>query len=351
MDDSKIITLEFRQLVETAGKILITSHISPDPDAVTSALLVGRTLKYNFPEKDVQIVLEEEPARKIDFLDGYDEIKFKLLLEAVAEFQPDLIILVDAAGFDRVSRVDGVKLRQLINSRQIKTAIIDHHEQHGRDDARVYINNQRPATAQEAYELLFEELNFQKPRGYAETTLLGIISDTARHKFDNPIHRQTYRVVSDLIDAGASIEKLEAKMDRYDVDQLMVLNNLISNITDSDQGYTYSFIDDKLSQNWLISGKSVDSFKLGLEEFTNRFLKNFQKNYWGFAVYMEMVGQRGFYGVSFRSVSGVKDVSKIAYMLGGGGHKAAAGAKFEASSVEAAIERVKAVISGADDED
>jgi nanoRNase/pAp phosphatase (c-di-AMP/oligoRNAs hydrolase) len=40
----------------------------------------------------------------------------------------------------------------------------------------------------------------------------------------------------------------------------------------------------------------------------------------------------------------VKDVSAIAASLGGGGHKGAAGAKFEAPSLESAISKVKAAI-------
>lgn len=338
-------TEKFRQLLESAQKILITSHISPDPDAVSSVLLLGTTLKLNYPDKKVSMILEEKPARKVDFLEDYNEIEFKPVLRSTDELQPDLFILLDAPGCDRASRFKASQLRQMLESRQTKVAIIDHHEEHGKDESNVYINNLRPATAQEVYELLFDKLNLKKPAGYAQTTLLGIISDTARHKFDNPVHRDTYRIVSDLLDAGASIEELETKMDRYDAQQLLVFNNLISNITDSGDGYTYSFTDDDFTEEWLRSGKPIDSFKLGFEEFTSRFLRNVGNNYWGFAIYRELVGPPGTYGVSLRAASGTKDVSKIAHKLGGGGHKGAAGAKFAASNIDEALEKVKAAIA------
>lgn len=335
---------KFRQLLESAQKVLVTSHISPDPDAISSALLVGKTLRFNYPEKGTHIVLEEKPARKVDFLDGYQEIEFKPLLEATTELQPNLFIMVDAANFERVSRVNGPKLRQLLKNRQIKTATIDHHEQHGKDEVSLYINNQRPATAQEVYELLFEKLDLKKPRGYAEITLLGIISDTARHKFDNPVHRETFRVVSDLIDSGASIEELETITERYTQDQLEVYKNLLDNITDSGKGYTYSFIDDKFTSDWLSSQKPTEALKLGCEEFTNQFIKNYKDNLWGFVIHPELNDANNNYGVSLRSTSGNVDVSKLAYKLGGGGHKPAAGAKVKASNVDEALEKVKEAI-------
>jgi len=337
---------QFLDFLDKSQKILVTSHISPDPDAVCSTLLLGETLAHNFPDKEVKMVLEEKPARRLDFLDGYQGIEFQPIFGVFKGFEPDLFVLLDAPNYERCSRNDGDLLRRLIDDQKTSTTIIDHHEEYDRDEVDVYINNRRPATAQEVYELVFEKLELKKPDGYAPTTLLGIISDTARHKFDNPVHRETYRIVSDLLDAGASIEELETKMDRYDSYQLEVLNNLIGHTTDSGQGYTYSYIDDDFTENWLKDGKPVDSFKLGFEEFTNNYLRNFKQNLWGFAVYKEMVaGADGLYGVSFRSVSGAQDVSKIAYRLGGGGHKPAAGAKVEAASVEEAVELTKKAIA------
>ncbi len=351
MEDHKNQTAEFRKLLNESRKILVASHISPDPDAVCSVLLLGTTLKANFPDKKVRLVLEEKPARSLSFLEDYQEIEFRQVLEAANEIKPDLFILLDAPNFERISRRHGDELRRNLGEMGSKVAIIDHHEERGKDKSDVYINNLRPATAQEVYELLFKDLQFKKPNGYAQTTLLGIISDTDRHKFDNPVHRETYRIVSDLLDAGASIEELETSMERYDADQLKVLNNLISNIADSGQGYTYSFIDDELAKDWLKTAKSPDSFKLASEQFTQQFLKKFENNLWGFIVYIDIASGEGVYGVSLRSASKIKDVSKIAHMLGGGGHKPAAGAKFKADNISQALEKVKKTISGADDED
>ncbi len=336
---------QFKTLVEQAKVILITSHISPDPDAVCSVLLMGTALKANFPDKKIEMVLEETPANDLSFLTDFSGLKFKNVLVATENFKPDLFILLDSGNLKRCSRNEAAQLRQFLKKSGCATIIIDHHEEEGREEVGLYINNHRPATVQEIYELLFNQLHFKKPDGYAQTALLGIISDTARHKFDNPYHRITYAIVSDLLDAGASIEQLETRMERYSSDELEVLNNLISHITDSGRGYTYSFVDDDFSKKWAGNDRSVDAFKRGCDIFTAQFLKNFKKNMWGFMVHPDLVAGKGNYSVSFRAVGGVKDVSKLALALGGGGHKPAAGARgIMASDVKSAVKFVQSVI-------
>ena len=65
---------QFKELVESANRILVTSHISPDPDAVCATLLVGRTLKLNFSDKEIRMVLEEKPSRDLLFLAGGKDV-------------------------------------------------------------------------------------------------------------------------------------------------------------------------------------------------------------------------------------------------------------------------------------
>ncbi len=336
---------ELSELIDGAKKILITSHISPDPDAISSVLLLGRTLHANFPNKSIKMVLEEKPDRDLDFLKGYDEIDFLNLAQATQEFQPGLFIIVDANTYARISRVDSEKLRSLITSNAVKTIVIDHHEEAGKDRSDIFINNKKPATTEEIYELFFTRLNLKKPTDFAETTLLGIISDTQRHRFDHPGYRETFRIISELLDEGASIEKLESRLEQYNKNELDVFSHLATNIKDSGKGYTYSFISDEFTKNWRATNKPYADLKNGCELFSNQFIRNFENNDWGFIVYPEIMSGPDYYGVSFRSLSGIKDVSVIARSLGGGGHKPAAGAKIEAKNIEEAIQKVQHAIT------
>lgn len=337
---------KLKQLIEVSQRLLITSHISPDPDAVSSLLLLGGTLKQNFPAKDIRLVLEEEPPRDLSFLAGYGDITFADLADSIEAQQPELIIIVDANSFSRCSRLNSEKARKLSEDSGAKVCIIDHHEEAGADKADVFINNKAPATAQEVYRVCFDDLGLSKPAGYADIALLGIISDTYRFKYANPLHRQTFAIVSDLLDSGASIEKLENTLERYQSDQMTAFSNLAANLKDSGKGYSYSYLDDQLAERLLGEKERVPAVKSACEVFTNQFIRNFENNQWGFIVYPEVTPRGLTYSVSFRAVSGVKDVAAIAAKLGGGGHKEAAGAKkLPASSAQEAIAVVEKSIS------
>ncbi|MBA3757725.1 DHH family phosphoesterase [Candidatus Saccharibacteria bacterium] len=335
---------KFLKLLLSSQTVLITSHISPDPDAVSSALLLATTLQQNYPEKVIKIILEEEPTQDLSFLAGYVQIKFQPLTDSLEKIRPDLLILLDAGAFKRVSRNDSDQVKGFVQQHNVKTIVIDHHEAEGKDIVDVYINNKRPATAEEVYVLCFDDLKLNKPKGYAQTALLGIISDTQRHKFDHPGYRETFRVVSELLDAGASIEKLENELESYNKNELEALSHLASNMKSSGKGYSYTFITDEFAEEWRKAKKSHLDLKKACELFGNQFIRNFENNKWGFLVYPDSVGGEGYYGVSFRSLVGVKDVAEVARQLGGGGHKPAAGAKLTAKTTKDAIKQVTSLV-------
>lgn len=336
--------MKFKELVEDSNRVLITSHISLDPDAVCSVLLLGLTLQLNYPDKTIAMVLEETTAQDLTFLAGYEKIKLGPLTDSAKEFRPDLFISVDAAGVKRLSRNDSQTLAQSLHEPYVKQVIIDHHPTDNTVRADLYIRSDAPATAQMIYELLFDELKLKKPEGYANISLLGIVRDSNRFKYTNPQHRKTFQIVSALLDAGASIEELENKLDRYTKDELEVLANLLQNTTLAD-GHTYSFIDDEFSKSWQQAGKPIDAFKAACDIYSGQFLRSVEGNNWGFVVYPELQASDNSYSVSFRAVSETVDVAAIAAKLGGGGHKQAAGAKnIQVKNVQEAVSKVQQII-------
>jgi phosphoesterase RecJ-like protein len=332
-------TSSFLDLINRSKKILITSHISTDPDAVCSTLLLFTTLKQNFPDKEISAVLEEQPVRDLSFLSDYNLIQNRKLAKSIEQTSPDLVIIVDANNFDRCSRNDGNQIRESLRRRNIKTAIIDHHEPDGKDNSDVYINRGSPAATQDVY-MVAKELGWRWPEDYAQTAMLGILSDTYRFKYSNPKHRETFEIASELIEAGASIEEIESKLERYSSKQMIVLAELIKNMHVG-ESYTYSYTSDEFASEWQKQHESAIDFKNGCDLFVNDFVRNINENKWGFVISQEIQVGPGCYSVSFRSVSGVKDVSQIAKALGGGGHKPSAGAKFKATNIQEAIEKVR----------
>jgi nanoRNase/pAp phosphatase (c-di-AMP/oligoRNAs hydrolase) len=331
-----------KKLIGSSERILITSHISPDPDALSSVLLAGTGIETNFPDKKVLMSMEELTG-DLNFLSGYDKMVHQPFITSLKELKPDLIIIVDAMNFGRVSRGDDNDIKQAVSNLGSKLAIIDHHEPDGVEKNDVYINNQSPSCAQDCYEIFIKGFD-KKPVGYAQTAMLGIISDTNRFMYDNPNHSKTFDTVDELLDAGASIEQIENLSSRFSIDDMMVLGELAKNVNVATD-YTYSYLPDDFINQWLQKNKTAGDLKRGSGYFINEFVRNINGNTWGFMVYRDIATDEKVYSVSFRAVSGSKDVSQIAKKLSGGGHKSSAGAKIMANSVEDAIDMVKTTIA------
>ena len=288
------------------------------------------------------MALEEEP-QGLDFLSGYKDIKFGLLAEKVSGFKPDLFIMLDAVNYERCSRTGGEQVRQYLTDNKVKTAIIDHHEPAGKDDTHVYIHQGSIATAQDVYEVLYDHLGLQKPEGYGEATMLGIYSDSGGFTYANPRHAATFKIVNDLIDQGVNLEALKVRLNQYDESQIKALAEFAKNFG-SGGDYSYSYLSDEFVGKWQASGNSMASLNTIAGLFVNDFIRNIGDRKWGFLVYLNPLAGEDMYSVSFRSQSDIKDVSQIANKLGGGGHKPAAGAKIQASSIDEAIQKVQQAI-------
>jgi phosphoesterase RecJ-like protein len=337
-------TSKFKELVEAADRILITSHISPDPDAVSSLLLVGSTLKENYPHKQVRMVFEEEPV-DLDFLPGYSFIEFQPLAAVVKDFKPELFILIDGNNYNRVSRHDGDALRSTIKQNNVKSIIIDHHEPVGKDEVDLYINRGAAASVQEAYQLLFKDFSFSKPAGFAEVALVGLYADTGGFVYVRPNNQeQVFDLVKELVSAGANIEQTDNRLTSYSEDDIRALGNLAANIGHQDD-YSFSFLEDAFIAQWLKEGHSQAQLQRATGAFLDGYIRNVDNRKWGFIVYKNTLQGENMYSVSFRAVSDAKDVSAIAHRLGGGGHKPAAGAKFEAANIQEAISKVNQAIN------
>lgn len=338
--DKQIQKLE--QILKYAERILITSHTSPDPDATASLLLLGTTLELNYPEKKIYMVLEEEPDG-LQFLQGYERILFQSLSQAFQNYKPDLVIIVDANNFDRVSRTGGPDVRHYMSDNKAKLVILDHHLPDDKETADYYSNKGNPAAVQEVYEVCFDELGLKKPDSYAQTAMAGLYSDSGGFAYNNPRYEQTFKLAARLVSDGANIDLIKNRLNQYSQDQIKVLGELMNNLTHQDD-YTYSFLSKDFVHGWVQSNKSLPALHMARKRFVNDFSRNIDSRKWGFVVSLDPQEGEGSYSVSFRSQAGEKDVSKLANSFGGGGHKASAGADLKAVNLNEAIDKVKEII-------
>lgn len=330
-------TNELKSLIESSKRILITSHIGPDGDSISSSILLGKILELNYPDKKIVISMEERPVG-LNFVAGIDQIEFQPLELALKSSSADLLIILDANAMHRVSR-HPEEVEHFLASSGIGVAVIDHHEGMEIAEADIYINDHSPAVTLDIYDIFIDKLGLDKPEGYAQTTMTGIYTDTGGFVYRNLNFNRVFDVIPKLLADGADIEKLVNDLNTISEKSLAILTELLEN-THLEDDYTYSFISDKTATK-----DNHEALVPAEDLYKAQFLRNIEGRSWGFLIYRDVLAEDSVYSVSFRAQTGAKDVSAIARALGGGGHKPAAGAKIECPSIEEALAKVKAAIT------
>ena len=275
--------------------------------------------------------MEEQPY-DLDFLKGYEQLQFKKLGQALSELKPDLLIILDANTISRITR-DVAPVKSYLDTNQTSIVIIDHHVDKETDKNDIYINHSNPAVTLDIYEIFIETLGMQKPSGYAQTAITGIYTDTGGFVHRNLNFKKVFDVVPKLISDGADLELTVNKLNKISQQGLGIVGELIKN-TKYQDNFTYSFISDETAER-----AKHESLIKAAELFRSQFLRNVKDHPWGFIVYVDTKAQIRTYSVSLRSLTDQKDVSIVAALLGGGGHKPAAGAKILAASVHEATQQ------------
>ena len=118
---TKNFTRKFLKMTETASRICITAHLSPDPDSIASILSTYYLLTKNHPTKSIKMVCAGEPINKFRMFKNYKKIEFvKDLAEYLDSF--DLLILLDGSQYYRFTEIP-----EKIEKFNGKTICIDHH--------------------------------------------------------------------------------------------------------------------------------------------------------------------------------------------------------------------------------
>ena len=172
--------------LENRENIVLLGHLHPDGDAIGSTLGLYNYLKENYPEKKVDLYLDD-PAKKFSYLAGFEEIR--------TEYEEgrtyDLCISLDSSDTERL----GVFLPYFETAAH--TLCIDHHRTNpGFADENLVVPE-----ASSCSEVLFGLLDGEKiSRCTAECIYTGIIHDTGVFKYSS-----TSRATMDA--AGFLMEK------------------------------------------------------------------------------------------------------------------------------------------------
>jgi phosphoesterase RecJ-like protein len=288
-----------------AQRVLVTSHVRPDGDAIGSTLALALALSN--AGKQVQAVLEDGVPTSFRYLPGADMIR------KLPDGEFDLIISVDCSDLKRNGGV--------LEAYHTPDIVIDHHLTNEAYGGLNLVEPEAVATASVLYRHMGEwGLPFSAP--IAANLLVGLITDTLGFRTSNTTP-ETLRQAADLLELGADLSTLyyrslvrrtfvEAKYWGAGLSSLERGDGMVwASLTVADRnasGYTGKDDADLIN---IVS--SIDDALIAI-------------------LFVEQ--DAGITKISWRGLKPDVDVSQIACHFDGGGHKAASGAELSGSLPE-----------------
>ena len=187
--------------VAASTSVLLLAHVTPDADALGSALGLGLALKSL--GKQVQVSVGEENfsvPSSLNFLPGIE------LINSPEELQPaDLVISCDVSSDARL----GTTL-ELLQAAPMSIAI-DHHPSFTGFGKIHLVDPAAAATAELALEFI-DRLNVKVTPEIATVIYAGLATDTGSFKFQSTT-AQTLRTAARLVESGNTVLVIEHNLD------------------------------------------------------------------------------------------------------------------------------------------
>ena len=323
---------KLKTALEQSKNILITTHKSPDGDAIGSSVAWHHFLKSQ--GKESLIVLPDEPAdfllpflQNVDFLIyEKDPAKVDTMLAGF-----DLVFCLD---YNAPSRV-GKQMEALLEKVKCKKVMIDHH-QNPEEFCEIVIS--RPeicSTAQLIYECI-EELGAKDflNKSCCEAIYLGILTDTGSFRYPS-VTAKTHLILAHLLVMGVVHFKIHEEIfDVNTLDKIQLRAYAIANKFEKIPGFPIG----------LISMSSEELQRFNYQKGDTEGLVNVILSIEGISIALFLMEAKEGIKMSFRS-KGAFFVNDFAEKnFSGGGHKYAAGG-FSSESLNVTISRFKALVS------
>jgi phosphoesterase RecJ-like protein len=297
--------------IKKSKSVLLHCHPSPDPDSVGSALAMKFAIEQ-LGSKATVIKGDSDIPEAFMHFPGAKEI----LMKSYWEIDPnnyDLFIIVDSdlTGVSRAKQIEELPSSMtMIN--------IDHHRTNNGFGKINITEPSYPATGQLLYDI-FVEMGINITPDIAANLFMGIFSDTGGFKYEG-VNPRTFEVASNLIKAYPSFSNLIAKMENsYSLDDLNFKALALDSIVE--------VLDKKILMS-VISYSKIQERKIPDVSISAGLISPILKTVKDHDLFIVIIEHKpNQIKVSFRTSDSNKyDVSKLSASIGGGGHKAAAGA-------------------------
>lgn len=300
--------------IEKSHSFLITSHESPDPDAVGSSLALANYLASR--GKDVTVYLCDPVPDNCMFLPMAEQV-----YNEMPERDFDICFVLDVGEFRRAGKaITG-------NERVGRFINIDHHL--GCENFGIYnlIDSKASATAALIYRVI-KAAGDEPDYATALCIYTAILSDTGSFHYSNS-DPEAFAIAGEMIAKGVNAWDVNENLyESEPLQRIALLALALSDLTVSPSG-EYASVTVTLDMYRKTGASAQD---------TDRFI-NYPRSIRGVqvALFFREISE-GLFKVGFRS-KGKVDVSAVSASFGGGGHHNAAGC-----TVKGTLAEVKALV-------
>ncbi|HEX2786841.1 MAG TPA: bifunctional oligoribonuclease/PAP phosphatase NrnA [Ignavibacteria bacterium] len=302
---------ELLKIIKPADKIVLTTHVVPDGDAIGSELAFCEYLKQL--GKNPEIINHSPTPYFLQFLDKENKILvFKDNIEKYKHkiLEADLIVLLDTNEFSRTKTMES-----FVNESKAKKICIDHHLGLIAENYDYVISDiNSPATCEMLYHIISKDNPDYINKDTANCLYTGIMTDTGSFRYPRTT-AETFSICADLITKGADPVYIYEKINAENpVSKIKLLSLFLSSLE--------FYNDNKIC----IGQLTIDDFqKSGSDNTEIEGFTSYIMSLKDVAVGIIIVELNDSLKLSFRS-KGEIYVNELAKEFDGGGHKNAAGA-------------------------
>ena len=306
----------FVEIVRAHDRILLTSHIRPDCDALGSELGMAGVLEAL--GKKVRIVNGMATPPNLAFIDPQRRIGVIGQTVQPADLADvQLIMILDTSAWAQLG-----PMGDYLRASSAKKIILDHHVSQDDLGAEAFKN----ITAEAAGRLVLEAaeaLGVQITPEIARPLFAAVATDTGWFRFGSA-SAGTYRLAAKLIDAGASPAAIYGSLYEQDtLGRVRLRGEILARVAtelDGKLAHTYVLKED-FTRTGAVASDTEDVINMALGIAGTQF------------AFILVEQPAGGFKISFRSRGNV-DCNQLASQYGGGGHKAAAGAFLDGNFAE-----------------
>lgn len=195
---------QVQQLIENSNQILITTHLSPDGDALGASLGLYHFLKQK--KHNVKLMVPNSFPYFLKWMTGADEILIYEYNPKAAKVIFDHADLIFSLDYNIPKRVGN--MASLLENSDAKKVLVDHHLFPGDIYDVVISHPEISSTSELVFRLLYQADKYEEiDKTMAECIYCGMMADTGGFTF-NSNNPEIYLIISLLLRKGIDKDKI-----------------------------------------------------------------------------------------------------------------------------------------------